>query len=210
MVSVHHLLKQVAGPCPNPRPAWFFDVAEQGGALVDIATHLIDLAQRILCPERALDFRRDIRLDAARHWPTPVSLAQFRQLTGEARWPDALAPSIAGDQTGLSLQRPPRLCAARRARSLGDAGGTGKRPWVPAIPHHTVFRGSARGSRSGRPAPIAAICSWCRTRVRRRPISTPRWRSAWRALQALYPGVARRGGRRRVAGDPARSLSHRP
>ena len=35
--SVHHLFKYVSGK-PLRRPAWFFDVAQQGEGLVDITT----------------------------------------------------------------------------------------------------------------------------------------------------------------------------
>src|SRR6185369_15578144 len=41
MESVHHILKLVAG-VPNLRPAWFFDIHEQGEALADVGTHLVD------------------------------------------------------------------------------------------------------------------------------------------------------------------------
>src|SRR4029079_2905005 len=37
------------------------------------------------------------RWSGASRWPTPVSLAQFRQLTGETGWPDYLAPWLNGD-----------------------------------------------------------------------------------------------------------------
>ena len=50
MESVHHILKLVAG-VPNLRPAWFFDVHEQGEALADVGTHLVDLAQWTLFPD---------------------------------------------------------------------------------------------------------------------------------------------------------------
>ena len=42
--SVHHFSKLVSG-APIKRPAWFFDVAQQGEGLVDITTHLVDLVQ---------------------------------------------------------------------------------------------------------------------------------------------------------------------
>ena len=42
--SVHHILKIVAG-APNLRPPWYFDINEQGEALADVGTHLVDLAQ---------------------------------------------------------------------------------------------------------------------------------------------------------------------
>jgi predicted dehydrogenase len=94
--NVHQLLKTVAG-VPNPRPSWYFDITEQGEGLADTGTHLVDRVHETLFPGEALDYRRDIRLDSASRWPTTVSLAQFRQLTGEARWPDFLAPSVKRD-----------------------------------------------------------------------------------------------------------------
>jgi len=81
MESVHHILKLVAG-APNPRPAWFFDIEEQGEALADVGTHLVDLAQWTLFPGRALDYRADVEVLAASRWPTPIAAAQFRQVTG--------------------------------------------------------------------------------------------------------------------------------
>jgi predicted dehydrogenase len=82
MESVHHLLKLVAG-VPNLRPAWFFDVREQGEALADVGTHLVDLAQWSLFPERAIDPHQDIRVLSASRWPTTITPAQWRQVTGE-------------------------------------------------------------------------------------------------------------------------------
>jgi predicted dehydrogenase len=140
MASVHHLLKQVAG-LPNPRPAWFFDIAEQGGSLVDIATHLVDRVQRTLCPDTPLDLATDIRIEDARHWSTSVSLAQFRQVTGEAVWPDAVAPSIVGDQLAY-------LCngrldyALRGVRVRLDMAWHWEAPPGAGDSHHTVIRGT--------------------------------------------------------------------
>ena len=96
MTSVHHLLKRVAG-VPNPRPAWYFDVTEQGEALADIGTHLVDRAHRTLFPDMALDHHAEIRVEAAETWPTIVGAGQFAQLTGEARWPAFLEEWVKGD-----------------------------------------------------------------------------------------------------------------
>jgi predicted dehydrogenase len=82
MESVHHILKLVAG-VPNLRPAWFFDIAEQGEALADVGTHLVDLAQWTLFPESAIFPEQEIRMLSASRWPTPISAEQFRQVTGE-------------------------------------------------------------------------------------------------------------------------------
>src|ERR1051326_40573 len=56
MESVHHILKLVAG-VPSSRPVWFFDTAEQGEALADVGTHLVDLVQWTLFSEQAMDYR---------------------------------------------------------------------------------------------------------------------------------------------------------
>jgi predicted dehydrogenase len=83
MESVHHILKLVAG-VPNLRPVWFFDVEQQGEALADVGTHLVDLAQWTLFPEQAIDYRSDIQMLSASRWPTTMDAAQFRQVTGQA------------------------------------------------------------------------------------------------------------------------------
>ncbi|HEY2018579.1 MAG TPA: putative oxidoreductase C-terminal domain-containing protein [Bryobacteraceae bacterium] len=82
MESVHHILKMVAG-VPNLRPAWFFDVEEQGEALADVGTHLVDLVQWTLFPDQAIDWLSDIELLEASRWPTQMTANQFRQVTGE-------------------------------------------------------------------------------------------------------------------------------
>ncbi|MDR1169213.1 MAG: oxidoreductase, partial [Prevotellaceae bacterium] len=42
--SVHHFAKYVSGTALK-RPAWFFDVEQQGEGIVDVTTHLVDLVQ---------------------------------------------------------------------------------------------------------------------------------------------------------------------
>jgi predicted dehydrogenase len=82
MESVHHILKLVAG-VPNLRPTWFFDIHEQGEALADVGTHLVDLAQWTLFPDATLDHGRDVEVVSAGRWPTAVSAEQFQQVTGQ-------------------------------------------------------------------------------------------------------------------------------
>jgi predicted dehydrogenase len=82
MESVHHILKLVAG-VPNLRPAWFFDIHEQGEALADVGTHLVDLAQWTLFPDAALDYRKDVDVLSGSRWPTAITAEQFRQVTGQ-------------------------------------------------------------------------------------------------------------------------------
>jgi predicted dehydrogenase len=86
MESVHHILKLVAG-VPNLRPVWFFDVLQQGEALADVGTHLVDLVQWTLFHEQAIDYRSDIRMLSASRWPTSLTAAQFQQVTGQPGGP---------------------------------------------------------------------------------------------------------------------------
>lgn len=93
MESVHYLLKLVAG-VPNLRPAWFFDTREQGEGLTDVGTHLVDLVQWTLFPGQALDYRKDIEMAAGSHWPTRLSQADFRKVTGQAEFPEYLRSHV--------------------------------------------------------------------------------------------------------------------
>ncbi len=93
MESVHHLMKVVAGSV-NLRPAWFFDTAEQGEGLADVATHLADLVPWLLFPEQAVDSEKDLQLLSARRWPTSLDRAQLLRLTGERELPASLAEAL--------------------------------------------------------------------------------------------------------------------
>jgi predicted dehydrogenase len=93
MESVHHLMKVVSG-APNIRPTWFFDTNEQGEGLNDIGTHLVDLVQWTISPDRPIDYRADVRVLAAQRWPTPISEADFKRVTNAPKFPDSLVPSV--------------------------------------------------------------------------------------------------------------------
>ena len=81
--SIHHLMKTVAGS-PVRRPVWFFDIEEYGEGLADVGTHVVDLVQWTAFPTEHLDYRRDIEMLSARHWPTVISAADFQKVTGTA------------------------------------------------------------------------------------------------------------------------------
>ncbi|MFN4260235.1 MAG: putative oxidoreductase C-terminal domain-containing protein [Gemmataceae bacterium] len=93
MDSVHFLCKAVAG-APLRRPAWFFDIRQQGEGLSDVGTHLVDLTAWCLFPDQALDYRQDIRILSARRWPTKMTSADFQRVTGESVFPDFLAEHV--------------------------------------------------------------------------------------------------------------------
>jgi predicted dehydrogenase len=94
--SVHHLLKLVAGN-PAKRPAWFFDTAVQGEGMVDVTTHLVDIVFFTLYPEQAIDYRKDVEMISADHWPTMITPEQFWMVTGKQQFPSSLKLDKKGD-----------------------------------------------------------------------------------------------------------------
>ena len=84
-------MKSVAG-VPSLRPPWFFDIREQGEALSDVGTHLVDLAHWTAFPDEALDPANDIQMLDARRWPTTLSPNQWRKVTGTPDFPSFLVP----------------------------------------------------------------------------------------------------------------------
>jgi predicted dehydrogenase len=91
-VSVHHFSKIVSGS-PLQRPAWFFDVEQQGEGIVDVTTHLVDLVQWECFPDQVLN-PYDVQLASARRWPTVISKDEFKGVTGVAEFPEFLKKDI--------------------------------------------------------------------------------------------------------------------
>ena len=87
--SVHHYFKTVSGK-PLIRPAWYFDVAQEGEGIVDVTTHLVDLVQWECFPGITLDYKKDIRVDKAKRWATIITPAQFQQSAQLDKFPDYL------------------------------------------------------------------------------------------------------------------------
>ena len=99
--SVHHFFKYVSGK-PIKRPAWFFDVEQQGEGVVDIATHLVDMVQWECFPSQVLDHKKDVKVLSAKRWPTKLSPAQFAKVTGQEKYPDYLKKDV-GSGSFLSV-----------------------------------------------------------------------------------------------------------
>jgi predicted dehydrogenase len=87
--SVHHFFKTVSGK-PLIRPAWYFDVAQEGEGIVDVTTHLVDLVQWECFPGVTLNYKKDIHVDKAKRWATVITPAQFQQSTQLDQFPDYL------------------------------------------------------------------------------------------------------------------------
>ena len=88
MESTHYMLKSAK------RPAWFLDVERQGEGMADVGTHVVDLIEWTLFPGQPIDYRRDVQVTAARHWPIELSHDDFERLTGEGQWPEFARPLL--------------------------------------------------------------------------------------------------------------------
>jgi predicted dehydrogenase len=93
--SVHHFCKYVSG-VPLKRPAWFYDVEQQGEGIVDVTTHLVDLVQWECFPEVILD-TRDVNIVSAKRWTTDLSKEQFTLSTALPEYPDYLKKDVRDD-----------------------------------------------------------------------------------------------------------------
>lgn len=87
--SVHHFYKYVSGSVLT-RPGWFFDVAQEGEGIVDVTTHLVDLVQWECFPNKVINYKKDIQLKTAKSWATPITAAQFKEVTKLAEIPNYL------------------------------------------------------------------------------------------------------------------------
>jgi len=87
--SVHHFFKYVSGSALT-RPAWFFDVEQEGEGIVDVTTHLVDLVQWECFPEKIIRYDKDIKMLSAKSWNTVLSPAQLKEVTQLPEIPDYL------------------------------------------------------------------------------------------------------------------------
>lgn len=94
--SVHHFYKYVSGSVLT-RPSWFMDVSQQGEGIVDVTTHLVDLIQWECFPEQIINYQQDIKINQARHWPTNMTLSQFKTITKTTGFPDYLKKDVVND-----------------------------------------------------------------------------------------------------------------
>jgi predicted dehydrogenase len=138
--SVHHLYKLVNRQ-PLLRPVWFFDVAAQGEGIIDVTTHLADLAQWITGDGEPFDYDRDVELLSARQWPTEVPRDLFVRITGLNDFTDALRDNVIDG----TLQY---LCNAEVSYRLRHIPVRIESLWHLAIPegggdtHYAIARGT--------------------------------------------------------------------
>jgi predicted dehydrogenase len=78
--SVHHFYKQISGS-PLIRPAWYYDVAQQGEGVVDVTTHMIDLINWTCFDRMLIDYTKDVDVYNAKRWSTELTLDEFSAST---------------------------------------------------------------------------------------------------------------------------------
>ena len=210
MESVHHLLKTVAGSV-NLRPAWFFDTEEQGEALADVATHLVDLVPFLLYPGQPIDFRSEIRMLGARKWPTVLDPAQLLRLTGERQLDPALAARMtserldyfANGEVSYALRGTHVRLRALWSYEAPEGGGRHARRDRAREP--LARRGPAGGG-----AEVAARALRGAEPSRRRAGGQGRARGAGGPSRQVPPGPDRRGRGHASARGRARPVPRRP
>lgn len=139
--SVHHFSKIVSGR-PLIRPAWFFDVRQQGEGIVDVTTHLVDLIHWQAFPGQALDFEAEVEVLAARRWPTRLTPAEFEHVTGHESYPEFLEKDV-GPEGGLDVYANGEI--VYRVRGVHAKVAVEWRYQAPegsGDTHHSVMKGS--------------------------------------------------------------------
>ncbi len=94
--SVHHFYKYVSGSVLT-RPAWFFDVTQEGEGIVDVTTHLVDLIQWECFPDKIIDYKKNIKIIDAKSWNTSMTKDEFKLVTKEKEIPSYLQSNINKD-----------------------------------------------------------------------------------------------------------------
>lgn len=137
--SVHYFSKMVAG-APLKRPQWFFDVDQEGEGIVDVTTHLVDLIQWEAFPEQALA-PADAKVIKARHWSTPLTLAQFSKVTGASSFPASLQSNVK-DGTLNVFSNGEFTYALRGVHAHVSVEWRFEPPLGGGDTHHSVLRGT--------------------------------------------------------------------
>jgi predicted dehydrogenase len=98
--SVHYFFKYVSGN-PLIRPGWFFDVDQQGEAIVDVSTHLVDMILWETFPGEGIDTTQ-VEVVEADRWATEMTPAEFEKVTEMEPYPDYLEEDL-NDENNLEV-----------------------------------------------------------------------------------------------------------
>jgi len=141
-ISVHHFYKSVSGNA-LVRPAWFFDVEQQGEGIVDVTTHLVDLVQWGCFPEQVIQ-KGDIEMISAKRWPTVLSKADFKEVTNLDQYPDYLAKDVKGEALNV-FANGEFLYKIKGAVAKVSVVWNFKAPEGTGDTHYSIMRGTLSG-----------------------------------------------------------------
>jgi len=138
-ISVHHFYKSVSGNT-LVRPAWFFDVEQQGEGIVDVTTHLVDLVQWGCFPDQIVQ-KLDIQMIAAKRWPTILSKDEFKEVTKMEQFPDYLTKYVKDDKLNV-FANGEFVYKIKGAVSKVSVVWNYKAPEGTGDTHYSIMRGS--------------------------------------------------------------------
>jgi predicted dehydrogenase len=139
--SIHHFYKYVSGSVLT-RPAWFFDVAQEGDGIVDVTTHLVDLIQWECFPDQVLDYKKDIQVNTASRYPTELTLSQFKAITKAERFPDYLNKYVERDSVLKVFSNGEFNYKIRGVHAKVSVKWAYKAPEGTADTHYSIMRGT--------------------------------------------------------------------
>jgi predicted dehydrogenase len=189
--SVHHFSKTVSG-APLIRPAWFFDVEQQGEGIIDVTNHLVDLVQWAVFPNQVLA-PTDATVLQARRWTTPITKPEFAKVTGAATFPDYLSSAVRDDvlhvySNGAFTYR------LRDVHARVSVTWNFEAPAGTGDTHYSIMRGTRANLviRQGAEQKFAPVLYVERLPSVAAASHEAALESAIASLQATYPGVAMR------------------
>jgi len=180
-------------------------VKQEGEGLQDVGTHLVDLVQWEAFPNKTLR-ESDVVVSSSRRWPTPITMAQFKLVTGAESFPSYLTSEV---KDGV-LQY---YCNGEMSYVIRGVHARVQATWDFSAPpgsgdtHHSVFRGTKATLEIKQGAAEKYKPTLYVTRAP--SVSEAAFTSAVNAevalLQAKYPGVGvRREGDAFVVTSPAK------
>ncbi len=138
--SVHHFFKYVSGN-PLIRPGWFFDVDQQGEAIVDVSTHLVDLILWETFPGQGID-TTEVQVVQADRWATEMTPAEFEKVTQMEPYPDYLQEDLDDEENLNVFANGSFVFKARGVHGKVSVEWKYQAPEGAGDTHYSIMRGS--------------------------------------------------------------------
>lgn len=189
--SVHHFYKYVSGSILK-RPAWFFDVTQQGEGIVDVTTHLVDLVQWECYPEEIIDYKNDIEIIDAKRRPTILTPEQFKAVTRLEEYPGYLLKDVDSNKMVKVYANGEIVYRIKEVYAKVAVSWNYKAPDGTGDTHYSIMRGSKASLEIKQDAaehyqPALYIIPAANQDV---TVFTQAVNKAIENLQELYPGIS--------------------